>query len=45
MSDLAGDEVFFVISGYLITLILTREHERTSTISLPGFWKRPSSAR
>jgi len=35
-----GVEVFFVISGYLITLILTREHERTSTISLPGFWKR-----
>ncbi len=26
-----GVEVFFVISGYLITLLLTQEHERTST--------------
>ncbi len=35
-----GVEVFFVISGYLITLLLTREHERTSTISLRAFWMR-----
>jgi peptidoglycan/LPS O-acetylase OafA/YrhL len=35
-----GVEVFFVISGYLITLLLTQEHERTSTISLKDFWLR-----
>ena len=35
-----GVEVFFVISGYLITLLLTQEHERTSTISLKRFWLR-----
>jgi peptidoglycan/LPS O-acetylase OafA/YrhL len=35
-----GVEVFFVISGYLITLLLTQEHERTSTISLKAFWLR-----
>ena len=35
-----GVEVFFVISGYLITLLLTQEHERTSTISLRDFWLR-----
>src|SRR4249920_1068967 len=35
-----GVEVFFVISGYLITLLLTQEHERTSTISLRSFWLR-----
>src|SRR5262245_1280555 len=35
-----GVEVFFVISGYLITLLLTQEHSRSSTISLPKFWLR-----
>ena len=35
-----GVEVFFVISGYLITLLLTQEHARTSTISLRNFWVR-----
>ena len=35
-----GVEVFFVISGYLITLILTEEHSRSSTISLRNFWTR-----
>jgi peptidoglycan/LPS O-acetylase OafA/YrhL len=35
-----GVEVFFVISGYLITLLLTQEHERTSRISLKDFWMR-----
>ena len=29
-----GVEVFFVISGYLITLLLIGEHERTGTIDL-----------
>ena len=35
-----GVEVFFVISGYLITLLLIAEHERTGTIDLKNFWLR-----
>ncbi len=35
-----GVEVFFVISGYLITMLLVREHTRTDTISLRSFWLR-----
>ena len=35
-----GVEVFFVISGYLITLLLVGEGERTGTISLRTFWAR-----
>ena len=35
-----GVEVFFVISGYLITLLLVAEHERTESVSLTGFWAR-----
>ena len=35
-----GVEVFFVISGYLITLLLIGEHERTGKISLGHFWAR-----
>lgn len=35
-----GVEVFFVISGYLITLLLIGEHERTGTVNLGEFWKR-----
>ena len=35
-----GVEVFFVISGYLITLLLIAEHERNDRIDLKGFWKR-----
>ena len=35
-----GVEVFFVISGYLITLLLIGEHERTDRIDLVQFWKR-----
>lgn len=35
-----GVEVFFVISGYLITLLLTAERERTGSISLSQFWIR-----
>ncbi|MEA3184682.1 MAG: hypothetical protein QOJ74_1159, partial [Ilumatobacteraceae bacterium] len=35
-----GVEVFFVISGYLITLLLIGEHERNGRINLVQFWKR-----
>ena len=35
-----GVEVFFVISGYLITLLLIGEHERTGTVSLRDFYVR-----
>lgn len=35
-----GVEVFFVISGYLITLLLVAESERTDSISLKDFWLR-----
>lgn len=35
-----GVEVFFVISGYLITLLLVAERERTGSISLGSFWMR-----
>lgn len=35
-----GVEVFFVISGYLITLLLIAERERVGTVSLGDFWLR-----
>jgi peptidoglycan/LPS O-acetylase OafA/YrhL len=35
-----GVEVFFVISGYLITLLLVGEFEREGRIRLAQFWKR-----
>jgi peptidoglycan/LPS O-acetylase OafA/YrhL len=35
-----GVEVFFVISGYLITLLLLGEHERNRRIDLQDFWLR-----
>src|SRR5262249_35272268 len=35
-----GVTVFFVISGYLITSLLLKEHDRTGTISLPKFYFR-----
>ncbi len=35
-----GVEVFFVISGYLITLLMIGEHERKDRISLKKFWLR-----
>ncbi len=35
-----GVEVFFVISGYLITLLLIAEHERTDRVNLGQFWLR-----
>jgi len=35
-----GVEVFFVISGYLITLLLVAEQERGAWIGRHGFWRR-----
>ena len=35
-----GVEVFFVISGYLITLLLIGEYSREGHIKLAQFWKR-----
>jgi peptidoglycan/LPS O-acetylase OafA/YrhL len=35
-----GVDLFFVISGYLITSILLNEHARTGHISLMGFYRR-----
>jgi peptidoglycan/LPS O-acetylase OafA/YrhL len=35
-----GVDVFFVLSGYLITTILLNEWRRTGGISLPSFWAR-----
>ncbi len=35
-----GVEVFFVISGYLITLLLIAEKERTDTVDMKNFWLR-----
>lgn len=35
-----GVDVFFVLSGFLITGLLLREHDRTGTISFSGFYKR-----
>lgn len=37
---LLGVTVFFVISGYLITGLLTAEWESSGTINLPQFWLR-----
>ncbi|WP_440708407.1 acyltransferase family protein [Herbiconiux sp. YIM B11900] len=35
-----GVDVFFVLSGYLITGLLLREHDRSGTISFTGFYRR-----
>jgi len=35
-----GVDVFFVISGYLITMLLLEEHRRTGAIGVRGFYTR-----
>jgi peptidoglycan/LPS O-acetylase OafA/YrhL len=35
-----GVDVFFVISGFLITDLLMREHSKTGRVSIPGFYAR-----
>lgn len=40
LSASLGVSGFFVLSGFLITLLLLREHDGTGTISLRGFYAR-----
>ncbi|HEY5170798.1 MAG TPA: acyltransferase, partial [Acidimicrobiia bacterium] len=35
-----GVDVFFVVSGFLIARLVTREIERSGTVSLANFWAR-----
>ena len=39
-SGLLGVQIFFAISGFIITLLLLREKRNTGTISLKQFWLR-----
>lgn len=39
-SGFVGVDVFFVISGYLITALLLREREATGRVDLPAFYAR-----
>jgi peptidoglycan/LPS O-acetylase OafA/YrhL len=40
LGGFTGVDMFLVISGFLITGLLIREHERTGTISFTGFYRR-----
>lgn len=40
LSASLGVSGFFVLSGFLITLLLLREHDATGTVSLPRFYAR-----
>ncbi|UAB78162.1 acyltransferase [Erythrobacter sp. SCSIO 43205] len=40
VSGTTGVQVFFVLSGFLITSLLIKEHEASGTISLKGFYIR-----
>ncbi len=35
-----GVDIFFVLSGYLITMLLLAEHRKSGRIDLPAFWSR-----
>ncbi len=35
-----GVDLFFVISGFIITALLLREHDASGRIRLPDFWRR-----
>ena len=39
-SGFLGVDIFMVLSGYLITTLLMREHARSGAIRLRGFWGR-----
>ena len=39
-SGWVGVEMFFVLSGFLITTLLCREYRQTGRLSLPNFWAR-----
>ena len=40
-----GVDIFFVLSGFLITSLLLEEVRRTGRVSLPGFWARRARGR